>query len=390
MPRLGPPVLTPPPGLRQRQRADGSWRVWWEPTARQRRAGAVAVELKPDNAGWSVAEAKRLTKQANAQASGAPAAAPRHGGRSVSALIADYRASRWFTGLAESTRRSYGADLKAVEDKWGPEPVALFDAPTMDTWYESLLAAKGPFRARAIVQMAATVFLHAERRGWRPKGSNPCRDLRMEQPAGRARVGTWAELDACLAAAGTLGHLSVRLAFRLAIFSGQRLTDILLAEAPHFSLVHLPLPGKAKPQPVWVWQLTRSKRGNDGAVPIHPEVEADLRAAIMRAGATPGPLLRDEATGRPYSLRLFEARWAAVRAQAARTVPSVATLQWRDLRRTFANLARRGGASDDDVADTIGNTAAKNSTLREVYMAAQVATTYRAVTAVQRPKGQKA
>jgi integrase len=390
MPRHGPPVLSPPSGLRQRARADGTWRVWWEPTARQRRAGAVAVELRADNAGWSTAEAKRLTKRAGARAAGDPSAAPRHGGRSVSALIADYRASRWFAQLADSTRRAYGADLKAIEDKWGPEPVALFDAPTMDAWYETLLAAKGTFRARAIVQMLATLFLHAERRGWRPKGSNPCRDLRMVQPAGRARIGTWAELDACLAAAEATGAASVRLALLVAIFSGQRLTDILLAEPAHFSLTHLPLPGKSRPQPVWVWQLTRSKRGNDGALPIHPEVEPVLRAALMRAGATPGPLLRDEATGQPYSMRLFEKRWAAVRALAAKTVPSVATLQWRDLRRTFANLARRGGASDDDVADAIGNTAAQNSTLREVYMAAQLATTFRAVTAVQRPKGTKA
>lgn len=390
MSRPGKPVLSPPPGLRQRERADGSWRVWWEPSARQRAAGAEPVDLKPDNIGWSIAEAKRLTKQADARAKGEPAAAPRHGGRSVSALILDYRASRWFKDRAPSTRRVYDADMRAIETKWGAEPVAIFDAPTIDTWYESLLAAKGPFRARAIVQMFATLFLHAERRGWRPRGSNPCRDLRMVVPAGRARIGTWAELDACIAACDALGLGGVKLAFLIAVFSGQRQTDILLARPEDFLLKHLPRPGHAKPQPTWLWTLTRSKRGNEGAVAIHPEVEPVLRAALLRAAGTEGPLIRDEATGRAYDLDLFGKRWAAVRAQAAKAVPSVASLQWRDLRRTFGHLSRQGGASDADVADTIGNTAADNSRLREVYMAAQAATTLRAVTAVQRPKGKKA
>lgn len=390
MPRRGPPVLSPPPGLRQRERTDGTWRVWWEPTPRQRKAGAVPVDLKADNAGWSVAEAKRLTKQADARANGEPAAAPRHGGRSVSALIADYRASRWFTDRAPNTRRVYDADLKAIEDKWGPQPVAIFDAPTLDTWYEALLKAKGPFRARAITQMFATLFLHAERRGWRPKGSNPCRDLRMVAPPGRARVGRWPELLACLQAARTLGLRSVRLALLLAIYTGQRQTDLLLARPVDFTLVRLPLPGLADPRPIWVWSLVRSKRGNDGAIPIHRDVVPALRAALMRATDPAQPLLRDEATGRAYDLDLFGKRWAAVRALAAKSCPSVATLQWRDLRRTFGHLSRQGGASDADVADTIGNTAAENSRLREVYMAAQVATTLRAVSAVTRPKGSKA
>ena len=78
-------------------------------------------------------------------------------------------------------------------------------------------------------------------------------------------------------------------------------------------------------------------------------------------------------------------RWDAIRAEAAKTVPSVAGLQWRDLRRTFGNLARRGGASKSDVADVLGNTAAENAELAEVYMAAQLETTARAVGAITRP-----
>jgi integrase len=381
------PVAKPPAGLRQRARSDGTWRIWWEPSARQRKAGAVPVDLRADNLGWSVGEAKRLTKAADARANGDTAPAQAY--RSVLATIIEYRKSRFFTHLAASTREQYNADLKVIEAKWGGEPILSIDAPVMDAWYETLFNAKGIFRSRSILITMGIVMAHAERLGWRPKGSNPCRNLRMEKPKGRRRKGTWEEMEACLQAAKTLDLRGVELALLLVIFSGQRQADILAARPEHFQAVNMLVPGAADPQPVWVWSLTRQKRGNAGTIPMHDEILPALRLARLDAAQGPGTLIWDAVTGNAYDRHLFAKRWQAVRRLAAKTAPTVKDLQWRDLRRTFAGLARLGGASRDDVGETIGNTAATNEELGAVYMSPQLETTARAIAAVKRPERKK-
>lgn len=388
------PAIDPKDGLRQRQRSDGTWRLWWEPTKRQHAAGARPVEFSARQPGHAQREATRLSREWTAAVNGT-AAAVQQTGRSISALIQDYRASRHFTTKRTTTRASYTADLRAIEDKWGPQPVSLFDAVMMDQWYDALLAKRGVFRSRAILTMMRTLMKHAERRGWRPKGSNPCRDLEMERPAARKRVGSWAELDALLAATRALKREAptderatwrmMRLAIMLTAFGGQRQTDVLEARPDEFQAVTLQLPGMATPRRFWVWSLTRSKRLNDGQLALHPMIVPALRLQLMLAPNGPGTLIWDAATGNPFSKRLFWARWVAIRTRAAKDLPTVATIQWRDLRRTFGHLSRAGGADKGDVADVLGNTADTDATLAQVYMAATLATTWRAAAAIQRP-----
>ena len=99
--------------------------------------------------------------------------------------------------------------------------------------------------------------------------------------------------------------------------------------------------------------------------PADPELEAEmLRRLMVRLGAE------------------------EVRAEAATHCPTILhapQLQFRDLRRTFAVWAKSGGASDDDVGDVLGNTAALDPRLQETYMPASFDTATRAVLSVQRP-----
>jgi integrase len=120
-------------------------------------------------------------------------------------------------------------------------------------------------------------------------------------------------------------------------------------------------------------------------VPVHPIAAPRIRALI--AAARPGQtvLLVDEASGQPYSEGLFQDRWAAVRARAAKTHPSVASLQFRDLRRSFGVWARAGGAGRDDVGNVLGNSASVDPRLNETYMPPSFDTASRAVAAVRRP-----
>lgn len=382
-----PPVIDPKDGLRQRQRADGTWRVWWEPTALQRKAGAKPTELDARQPGHAARECSRLADHWNRIIKGE--AKPRPTGRTISNLISDYRISRRFTRLRDTTRAAYNTDMRAIEAKWGPEPVILFDKPTCDVWYESLLAKLGNGRSRAIMGMLRILMAHAEKRGWREAGTNPVQGLDMEAAPVRQRVGTWPELLALVAA--TEGQPMLRLGLLLAMHTGQRQTDILRATPAEFSQQPIHLRPDQDPVLIWVWSFTRSKRGNDGVVPlIDPALVAALEAALAMADKGPGPLIWNTNNGQPFTKERWFQRWEEARARAEETAPSVASLQWRDLRRTFSTLTRAGGASVDDVGDVIGNTAARNALIRGIYMVPQIETGLRAVSAMQPPAPKKA
>lgn len=381
-----------PPGMRSRGRTDGTVRVWWEPSPAARKLGFDPVDLDADRMSWSRKRATDLNAEVAAAAAGGPKAGARKGaagGRTISALIADYQQSPHFTAsLAPKTRESYRKLLLQVEAKWGTYRVGDFDKATMTAWYETLFAAKGARMAQALIRQMSILFSRAESIGWRPENSNPCMRLRVVTPRPRSRAGRHDELAAMLKGADALGLSSMALAIRLAVYQGQRQTDIRTATRGAFALRSLP----GRKGQVWVWQFVRSKRGNAGAMIVHPAVVPALRAALADTGTAAQPrladaaLILDEATGAPPSEFLFNKRWRAVLDWAADpdrgNCPSVADLQFRDLRRTFAVLARAGGASKDDVADVLGNSAAVNPILGETYMPASFETASRAVAAV--------
>lgn len=384
-----------PQGMRQRTRTNGSIRVWWEPRDYARKLGFDVVELDPERMSWSRKRAEQLNAEVAAVQAGGPdkkKEAARAGGRTISALIADYMASPHFKGkLSEKTRDSYRKLMLLIEKKWGVHRVGQFDKSVMNAWYETLYSTKGPRSAQALIRMMSILFQRAEILRWRPENSNPCYKLQIVTPAPRSRSGAEDELAAILAGADALGLRAMALAIRLAIYQGQRQTDIRMATRGAFSLRDLPRGGKG-----WVWQLLRSKRKNIGAMIVHPAVVPDLRAALAQTG-TPAqplratdPLIRDEVTGQPYGDFLFNKRWRAILDQAASEAggncPSVKDLQFRDLRRTFGVLARAAGASKDDIADVLGNSAAVNPLLGETYMPASFETASRAIAAVPEKK----
>ena len=378
------PVLDAAPGLRQRQRANGTWRVWWEPTPAQRAAGAAIVEFDAAKPGHATREAAKLHDTWTRAAKGERPAAPVTG-RTITSLILDYQASIYFTAKPDSTRRVYRSDMAQIAAKWGAQPVVLFDKPIVALWLESVLAEKGATRARALRAMFSILMVHAELRGWRPEGSNPCAKLKTGTPVERHRTATWDEFDAAVEAARRLRRWSFVAALHLAVMAGQRQYDIFRAVPGDFA----PLRLDAASRPVWVWHLVQSKRGKALAVPVHDAALPALRLQLMRTAMGPGTLIWDEATGKAFTPDRFGHVWAQIRAEAAKACPSIATLQWRDLRRTFGNLSRAGGASKSDTADVLGNTAATDPRLMRTYMAAQIATTLRAVQAVQRPEKPK-
>ena len=361
------PIKAPPPRLRQRARADGAWRIWWEPETPLRELGFAPVELDPARLTWSVREAARLNDLvAEARGRGTRPAASRDG-RTIKALVAAYRASPKWDALRPATRVDYARAFVRIEEKWGASLVVDFSTPIVLEWYETLYARNGPSIALAMIRKLSILMAYAKRKGWRE--DNPCRDLDMTTPRGRSRVADWAELDALLVAATPWPSMACAIA--LAVWQGQRQTDILEAETAAFRDA--------------VWAFRRSKRGNLAALDLNPEALPHVEAMLAEAGDRRF-LLHSETTGAPYRADHFRHLWMRIRAEAAKTLPGIATLQFRDLRRTFGHLARLGGASERDVADALGNNAWKDPDLSARYMPANADTASRAVAAVRRPK----
>jgi hypothetical protein len=390
-----PPIKDAPPRLRQRQRADGTWRVWWEPKAPERKLGFTVQELDAKAPFRAAREAREWNAKVNAARASGRRAPAKRSGHSMADLIDDYLRSLHFQALRPATQRTYREKLKQIAAKWGNDPVRDFDKPIINTWYETLYRSAGPTQAQRLIALMSILMGHAEKRGWRDANSNPCLRLGMHTPAPRSRTADFDQMDALIAAADACGFPGVGLAVALSMLQGQRQADVLAAKRADFRQVMVAMPGSATPRAVWIWDLMRAKRNTAGHLMLHDEVLPRVLAQLAQPGAPDDPLITDPATGHGYTRDLFGKRWATVR-QAAIDAGCAglldatgAPLQFRDLRRSFAVLARANGATDDDTGDVLGNSAAMNPQLRQTYMPPQFHTAARATALVVRPAKQQ-
>ncbi|WP_422050173.1 tyrosine-type recombinase/integrase [Shimia sp.] len=372
-------------GLRQRQRSDGSWRIWWEPNATERTLGLVAEDLDANKLTWSKNRAKELNRDAEALQRGEKPQAKHTRARTVVAMIEEYKRSTKFKKLATKSQDNYRADFKFIENKWGDNLVIEFTKPIISTWYETLYEHHGPTYAYNIIHAFSTLFTYAENRlGWRPENSNPCFRLGMEVPKPRSRVANWDEIDALLKSAKDLGMMAMHCAITLALFQGQRPSEMRKAKISEIRMMKLHSGGE-----ILAWETIRSKRKNYAALPLHEYSIDAVETQLQKAAQGQTYLLHDEKTGKPFTVNTFANRWEAVRERAAKEVPSILmkgnALQFRDLRRTFATLSRHSGTQRDDLGDVLGNSAGKNPQLGETYMPPNAETTIRAINAIQRP-----
>ncbi|WP_420415803.1 hypothetical protein [Marinovum algicola] len=375
--------------LRQRRRSDGTWRIWWEPDAAARKLGFVPVDLDAGRPTWSANQAEMMNSDVARAVSGAPQAR-QITGRSISALIEAYKRDRAFLDRKPKTQASYRGVLRIIDHDWGADPVSQISKPDIRAWCHRMQSERGAHQALQLQRMLSRLFSVAELLGWRPEGTNPARGIDLSVPKGRSRTASWSEINAIIAAADKLGRGTIADAALLSALAGQRQTDVLAADAKYFRQVTITPPTGGPQVTVWGWRIDRSKRGTKGMIALHPLLTDRLAG---RLAATAGPLLLDPNTGAPFTETTFQDRWTTVRTAAAEIAPSILrkgdTLQFRDLRRTFGVLARAGGAHDDDVGDVLGNSAAVDASLEEIYMPASLETTYRAVMSIAHPKTER-
>ncbi|MEO0859203.1 MAG: tyrosine-type recombinase/integrase [Pseudomonadota bacterium] len=360
-----------PAGLRVRRTHSGL-RVWWEPTKVQRAAGAKPVTLDADRPTWSRRRATDLGRKATRLVEKGP---QRDANRTLAELAHEYTGSHSFEDLRPATQRDYRGKLSVLVDVWGHKLVADITKPQVLDLFDDQRA-RGLPMAKALIRMASILFSYAERVGWRAENTNPCLNLRLKTPPSRDRVADWAEIDALLGAADALDLPGAALMLSLAVFTGQRQTDLMALRADQ--LVEVDTPQGS----MLVMHLVRSKRQNAGVVPI---MDADLQDRLELAlhGRTDADAVVTTQAQR-YTVNTWKRDWLAIRARAAKTVPSVNSLQFRDLRRTFGAVARAAGADKADIAAVLGNTSHINFQLGMTYMPPEGRAAGRAVSRVKR------
>lgn len=366
------PIAHPPAGLRQAPRRSG-WHIWWEPTAAGRAAGLEPVTLDDKRLTWSVRQAQQMAARQNKEIARRKKSATRLAqSMTVADLInAFQQRSDYQIVFAAETQANNTKIMQRIRATKGATPVDAVTKASMRAWYEDLLARHGLAVARNTLMKMSALMGYAELRGWRDAGANPCHRLDIPSATPRDRVASWDELDALTEHALAADRPLMAAAVMMAVFTSQRQADLLRLE--HDAVQN----GQIR--------LIRSKRGNAGSIYIHPNLAPWLdRAAELSLAQNCPTILMDERTGRPWNQDTFGKVFRTIRSAAAETHPAITGLQFRDLRRTFADLAREGGALESDIGATLGNGVGEDPRITRTYLPANAAATKRAVMAIKR------
>ena len=211
-------------------------------------------------------------------------------------------------------------------------------------WFASRRAT--PVAADRSMPVLSIIMTEAERMGYRPEGSNPCRGIRRYRRKGRERFLSDAEigrLAATLSAHEGEGPLQVA-AVRLLLLTGCRKTEVLTLRWSDYREGRLFLrDGKSGPRMVW---LSRAAR--------------NVLDHIERTSAWVFPARRANGPAGPMWIRHF---WQRVRAEA-----DLSDVRLHDLRHAHATFALRHGESVLAIGRLLGH-ASPATTLKYTHLA---------------------
>ena len=333
-------------------------RWFWQPSEALRKLGWKQHRL----AATTLAKAIELAEAHNAeldawraqQGQGAPK--KRQPAGSVAAMIAAYQASKWWPA-GERTRKDYRLYLDKIADWAGDQPARAITPRAVQAFHDAMASrteGKGrskrtittPARAAAAVRVLSALLSAGRRLGFVEQNAA----LRAGLKAERQRepvLWTRAQLDHLVATADAMGWHSQGTAMVLNFWCGQRQADILA------------LPPYRIEQGAIV--LKQGKTGRRVSLPVHlvPELVTRLEAQRTRANtlASFSHLLAHEITGLEWRSHTFTHTFAEIRAKAAKTMPSVASLRWMELRHTAVTNLKAAGQDALAISSITGHTA---------------------------------
>lgn len=245
----------------------------------------------------------------------------------LSRLFEDWLQSPRVQAKAPATIKDYRQKSRVIEthdpDLWACE-VAALDRPICYGLYEDLWRERGLATARGVLTVLGIAIKWGLNSGRiRGLAFNPARDLDMKQPPPRARFLTKTEFLALVEAAERLGRPDMADVFYTGVWTAQRQADRL---ALKLSAVRN---GR--------FIVRQQKTGAIVNAPVAPELKKRWdQAAERRRGRDIRSVFvhLNEATWAPWNTYTYRNLFAEIREEAARQVPSVATVQEKDFRST--------------------------------------------------------
>jgi hypothetical protein len=379
-----------PQGFSAKPTAGGT-RYYWQPSARQRKAGWKGLPLGRDLAAAIKAAEARNAEVAAIDAGGG-------GRRDVRAAIRrgtmgwliDRFERDHVAGLAASSQHEYKSALRAIRT-WtedGKAPIASITRQRVQVLKKALLtpAAGGhvkAHRAASILRILRVLMQFALNQEL--IGANPVEKAGIPEPPPRSRIVSGPAIEAIMASAVALGRPSVALGVMLGLWTLQRQGDILrLGEANWRPLGNVPGEARAVLQDgqgvVMGFRLKQGKTKEWVEIALAGDarraVEAQL-AALKAEKKKVAVVIADEDEDRPYPQWKFQrqfraavdhARAAAEKAGDAALAEDLTGIEYRDLRRTGMCLMREFGVPVEYIASVSGHSIDRTKKILETYL----------------------
>jgi integrase len=245
-------------------------------------------------------------------------------------ILQQYQVSEDFSGLADSTRRSYVALIVRIEKAFADFPLAaLTDRRTrgvFKAWRDRIATDSGRRQADYAWTVLARILSWALDRGL--VAANPCeRGGRLYRTSRRDNI--WTTLDEAAFFDRAPKHL--HLALMLALWTGQRQGDLLRLPWSAYDGRHI--------------RLRQSKTGARVAIKVGAPLKILLDAMVKRS-----TIILTNSDGKPWTSDGFRASWGKACKQAG-----VSGVTFHDLRGTSVTRLALVGATAPEIANITGH-----------------------------------
>ncbi|MEM7068699.1 MAG: hypothetical protein AAF478_07425 [Pseudomonadota bacterium] len=248
---------------------------------------------------------------------------------------------------ATKTRKFYEQNAKRLAEccpeAWACSADAL-DKTICYGMYEQIWIDRGLATARAAIATLSTALAWGIRRGKINFQVNPANQLGMDTCEPRVRVGSIEEIQILVETADELGLPEIGDMITIAVWTGQRQADRLAMEDKGLINGHR--------------YFRQIKTGKIVSIPQAPEIDRRLEASRKRrksAGVIDSRVVLNEHSWVPFLARWYVSKYHLVRAKAAETLPSVATLTDQDFRDTAVTWLAMAGCSIPEICAITGH-----------------------------------
>lgn len=334
--------------LTARPNKGGKTRYYWQPDKTLAQAGWKMRRLS-DVLTEAMVQAQEINQSLDQWRINAAEGPVNNRPGTIDALIEKYKQSRKYKEKADKTRKDYNYYLDRISEWAGDTPAAAINAKMVQDLYE-INRGKSARKASYLIQVLRLLFSYAERESIIPIGTNPARRPGLDYKAGKGIVWTSESVQHFVQTADRLGFYSIGTAVMLNEWLGQRRGDLLKMSMNAYRDGSL--------------FIRQSKTNAEVILPVDmvPALKARIEEQIRQNKKTDskrkiaGTALIQQRGGRPYTDEGFTSIFDRIRAEAAKDMPALKTLVFKDLRHTAVTRLAESGAEIPMIAAVTGHT----------------------------------